>query len=376
MTRPRGDQANTSGSRSAKMQLNACEKHVLDLLGEIQELEQFRQERLTLRKLCSYLRSAITAREALAAIECFGPQLWPDATGAVYLRSVSGARLERAASWGDGSINRQSFDWQDCWAMRGLHPHCTIDANSGPLCGHIVRSQETLPSICVPLNAQGRMLGMLHLQCLKNAADAARLGSSPDPGLPLAVAVADDLSVALANIELREYLREQSIRDSLTGLFNRRYMDEYLIQELGRAQRAKRQISIVEMDIDHFKRINDTFGHSAGDTVLKEVSTILRAHVRESDVASRIGGEEFLLILAESPLRFAAQRAEDIRGAIYEMSLEYEDVSLGQITASFGAAAYPDNGRTADALFRAADDALYSAKNAGRNRVVAASAPA
>jgi diguanylate cyclase (GGDEF)-like protein len=130
------------------------------------------------------------------------------------------------------------------------------------------------------------------------------------------------------------------------------------------------------MDIDHFKRINDTFGHSAGDTVLKEVGSILRAHVRDSDVASRIGGEEFLLILAESPLRFAAQRAEDIRGAIHEMSLEYEDVSLGQITASFGAAAYPDNGRTADALFRAVDEALYSAKNAGRNRVVSAPLPA
>lgn len=375
MTKPGDDQAD-NGSQTAKLQLHACEKHVLELMDEIYELEQFRRERLTLGKLCGFLKSALTTLEAYAAIECFGPQLWPEATGAVYLRNATGARLERAASWGDDSINKQSLDWQDCWAMRSLQPHCIRDAGSGPLCAHIVQAQGTLPSVCVPLTAQGQMLGLFHLQRLKNVSNNSQHGSSSDLGLALATAVAEDLSVALANIRLREYLREQSIRDSLTGLFNRRYMDEYFIQELGRAQRAKRQISIVEMDIDHFKRINDTFGHSAGDTVLKEVSSILRAHVRESDVASRIGGEEFLLILAESPLRFAAQRAEDIRGAIFEMSLEYEEVNLGQITASFGAAAYPDNGRTADALFRAADDALYSAKHGGRNRVVSAPTPA
>ena len=375
MAKPGDDQANHD-SQSAKLQLQACEKHVLGLLDEIYELEQFRREQFTLRKLCNYLKSALTTPEAHAAIECFGPQLWPEATGAVYIRHPIGDHLERAASWGDASINRQSIAWQDCWAMRQLKPHCIRDTGSELICAHIGQSSGTLPSVCVPLIAQGQMLGLLHLQRLKNVSNAAQVGSSADLALALAVAVAEDLGFALANIRLREYLREQSIRDSLTGLFNRRYMDEYLIQELGRAQRAKRQISIVEMDIDHFKRINDTFGHSAGDTVLKEVGSILRAHVRESDVASRIGGEEFLLILAESPLRFAAQRAEDIRGAIHEMSLVYEDVSLGQITASFGAAAYPDNGRSADALFRAADDALYSAKHAGRNRVVSAPLPA
>ena len=375
MAKPGGDQAYNDG-QSAKLQIQASEEQVLGLLDEIYEFEQFRREQLTLRKLCSYLKSALTTLEAHAALECFGPQLWPEATGAVYLLHATDDHLERAASWGDASINRQSLARQDCWAMRRSQPHCIRDIGSGLLCGHIAQSSGTLPSICVPLIAQGQLLGLLHLQRLKNVSNASQDGSSADLGLALAVAVVEDLSLALANIRMREYLREQSIRDSLTGLFNRRYMDEYLIQELGRAQRAKRQISIVEMDIDHFKRINDTFGHSAGDTVLKEVGSILRAHVRDSDVASRIGGEEFLLILAESPLRFAAQRAEDIRGAIHEMSLEYEDVSLGQITASFGAAVYPDNGRTADALFRAVDEALYSAKHAGRNRVVSAPLPA
>ena len=187
--------------------------------------------------------------------------------------------------------------------------------------------------------------------------------------------MAEDLSLAHANMRLRESLREQSIRDSLTGLFNRRFVDEFLVRELARAERKMRQLSMIALDIDHFKRINDSFGHGAGDTVLQKVGAILRAHVRDTDVASRIGGEEFLLLLSESPLPLAAKRAEDIRSAIHEMSLKYEDHDLGRITASFGAAAFPDHGRTAAALIRAADKALYDAKHAGRNRVVSARLP-
>jgi diguanylate cyclase (GGDEF)-like protein len=219
------------------------------------------------------------------------------------------------------------------------------------------------------------MLGLLHLQRLKNISDTSQNGTSADPGLALAVAVAEDLSLAHANMRLRESLREQSTRDSLTGLFNRRFVDEFLVRELARAERKARQLSIIALDIDHFKRINDSFGHGAGDTVLQKISIILRAHVRDTDVASRVGGEEFLLLLAESPLPLAAKRAEDIRTAIYEMSLKYKNKDLGRITASFGAVVFPDHGRTAEALIRAADKALYDAKHAGRNQVVSARLP-
>ncbi|MDP2238654.1 MAG: sensor domain-containing diguanylate cyclase [Burkholderiales bacterium] len=362
----------TDSGEPAKPRDEGCEMRIQGLLDENLELAQFRQEQLTLRNLGSYLKSALSTPEVYAAIECFGPHIWPEATGAVYLLHANGDYLERVASWGDASLNKQSLAWQDCWALRRSQPHCIRDTGNGLLCGHIAQDSGTLPSLCMPLIAHGRMLGLLHLQRLKNVP----INVAADPGLALAMAVAEDLCLALANMRLRESLREQSIRDPLTGLFNRRFVDEYLVQELARAQRMKRQISMVALDIDHFKRINDTFGHSAGDVVLKKVSTVLRAHVRGSDIASRIGGEEFLLLLAESPLRFAAQRAEDIRGAIYEMPMWYEEKNLGQITASFGAAAYPDHGSTADALFRAADEALYSAKHAGRNQVVSAPPPA
>lgn len=260
--------------------------------------------------------------------------------------------------------------------MRHLRPHCVRDTDSEILCRHIAQPSAALPSLCVPLIAQGQMLGLLHLQRLQNISDTSRNATSADPSLALAVVVAEDLSLAHANMRLRESLREQSIRDSLTGLFNRRFVDEFLVRELARAERKTRQLSMIALDIDHFKRINDSFGHGAGDTVLQQVGILLQAHVRDSDVASRIGGEEFLLLLAESPLPLAAKRAEDIRNAIHEMAWKYKNTSLGQITASFGAATFPDHGRTADALFRAVDKALYNAKHAGRNQVVSAHAPA
>lgn len=374
MAKPGDDRTDKDG-QAAELQQQACEKRVFELLDEIYDLEQFRREQLTFRKLSSYLKSALTALEAHSAIECFGPQLWPAATGTVYLLHATGDYLERAATWGDASLTNESLAWQDCWAMRHLRPHGVRDTGSEILCRHIAQASAALPSLCVPLVAQGQMLGLLHLQRLKNISDTSQNETSADPSLALAVAVAEDLSLAHANMRLRESLREQSTRDSLTGLFNRRFVDEFLVRELARAERKTRQLSMIALDIDHFKRINDSFGHGAGDTVLQKVGTILRAHVRDTDVASRVGGEEFLLLLAESPLPLAAKRAEDIRTAIYEMSLKYKNKDLGRITASFGAVVFPEHGRTAEALIRAADKALYDAKHAGRNQVVSARLP-
>jgi diguanylate cyclase (GGDEF)-like protein len=370
-----GDDRTDKDSQTADLQQQANDKRVFDLLDEIYELEKFRRERLTLSKLSRYLKSALTAPEANSAIECFGPQLWPSATGAVYLLHATGDYLERVVTWGDASLTNESLAWQDCWALRHLQPHGVRDPGGEVLCRHIAQPSAALPSLCVPLVAQGQMLGLLHLQHLKNISDTSQNERPDYPCLALAVAVAEDLSLAHANMRLRESLREQSTRDSLTGLFNRRFVDEFLVRELARAERKARQLSMIALDIDHFKRINDSFGHGAGDTVLQNVSAILRAHVRETDVASRIGGEEFLLLLTESPLPLAAKRAEDIRTAICDMSLKYKNKDLGRITASFGAVAFPDHGRTAEALIRAADKALYDAKHAGRNQVVSARLP-
>jgi diguanylate cyclase (GGDEF)-like protein len=369
--------AKSSGDRTGKEMLpeqreQGQDARIFDLLDEIHELEQFRREQLTLRKLSSFLKSALTTEETLAAVKCYGPQLWPGSTGSVYLLHSTSEYLDRTTSWGEVAHTSQALGWQDCWALRNLRPHCIHETGGEILSQHLAQTPATLPSFCVPLVAQGQLMGLFHLQRVKNSVNTTQNPLSADPSLALALAVAEDLSLAHANMKLRESLREQSMRDSLTGLFNRRFVDDFLVRELARAERKTRQLSMIALDIDHFKRINDSFGHGAGDTVLQKVGTILQAHVRDSDVASRIGGEEFLLLLAESPLPLATKRAEDIRNAISVMTLKYEDRELGPITASFGAAAYPEHGRTPEALKRAADKALYDAKHAGRNTVVSA----
>jgi diguanylate cyclase (GGDEF)-like protein len=356
----------------ANLQEQASESRVFSLLDEIHGLEQFRREQLALRKLSSFLKSALTTEEALSAVKCYGPQLWPGSTGAIYLLQATGDFLDQAAIWGNAANASQSLAWQDCWAMRNLRPHCIHTKGGEILCQHLTQTQASLPSFCLPLIAQGQLMGLFHLQGITSNQQPATIDLAADPAVALAAAVAEDLSLAHANMKLRESLREQSMRDSLTGLFNRRFVDDFLVRELARAERKTRQLSMIALDIDHFKRINDSFGHGAGDTVLQKVGTILQAHVRDSDVASRIGGEEFLLLLAESPLPLATKRAEAIRNAISGMTLKYEDQELGRITASFGAAAYPDHGRTPEALRRAVDKALYDAKHAGRNTVVSA----
>jgi diguanylate cyclase (GGDEF)-like protein len=356
----------------ANLQEQGSESRVFSLLDEIHGLEQFRREQLALRKLSSFLKSALTTEEALSAVKCYGPQLWPGSTGAIYLLQATGDFLDQAAIWGNAANASQSLAWQDCWAMRNLRPHCIHTKGGEILCQHLTQTQASLPSFCLPLIAQGQLMGLFHLQGITSNQQPATIDLAADPAVALAAAVAEDLSLAHANMKLRESLREQSMRDSLTGLFNRRFVDDFLVRELARAERKTRQLSMIALDIDHFKRINDSFGHGAGDTVLQKVGTILQAHVRDSDVASRIGGEEFLLLLAESPLPLATKRAEAIRNAISGMTLKYEDQELGRITASFGAAAYPDHGRTPEALRRAVDKALYDAKHAGRNTVVSA----
>jgi diguanylate cyclase (GGDEF)-like protein len=173
---------------------------------------------------------------------------------------------------------------------------------------------------------------------------------------------------------LREELREQAMRDNLTGLYNRHYVQEWFGLELRRAQRHGRPVAAIMLDIDHFKRFNDSFGHGAGDLVLRELAGVLRRSTRGSDVASRYGGEEFLVLLPECPFDIALRKAEQIREEVAKLELRYDNQPLGPVTASLGVAAFPDHAKESEELLRHADEALYLAKQAGRNRVVAYSA--
>lgn len=181
--------------------------------------------------------------------------------------------------------------------------------------------------------------------------------------------------LALSNLRLRETLRHQSIRDPLTGLFNRRYLEETFERELRRAARADASIGVVIFDIDHFKRFNDTFGHEAGDLVLKELGPLIKEHRRGDDVACRYGGEEFVLVLPGITLEATRLRAEALREAVKRLGLSLREQSLGQVSLSLGVEVYPASGQTAEGLIRIDDEALYRAKREGRDRVVVAEEP-
>jgi diguanylate cyclase (GGDEF)-like protein len=165
-------------------------------------------------------------------------------------------------------------------------------------------------------------------------------------------------------------LHTQAVTDPLTRLVNRRYLAEFLPRELIRTQRTGNSLAVLMIDLDHFKRINDTFGHDAGDLVLTHVASLLMAHIRGSDIACRYGGEEFVLVLPDTTLEGAHRRAEEIRAAVQALNLRHQDNALDPVTVSIGLALYPEHAAGPEALIRIADEALYEAKAGGRNRVV------
>jgi diguanylate cyclase (GGDEF)-like protein len=218
--------------------------------------------------------------------------------------------------------------------------------------------------------AQGEALGIVSLQRSDDQDQpeaAPRFSGGAERRL--AAVLAEQVALALGNLRLRESLRNQSICDPLTGLFNRRYMEESLEREFSRAARSKSAVAIVMMDLDHFKRFNDTFGHQAGDALLRAFGDLLKRSTRGQDIACRYGGEEFAIVLSDANLPGTLRRAELLREQVKQLSVEYAGQLLGTVNISMGVALYPDHGTTIGEVLRASDQALYCAKREGRDRI-------
>jgi diguanylate cyclase (GGDEF)-like protein len=281
--------------------------------------------------------------------------------------------VEAVATWGDTLATEKTFAPDNCWALRRGKIHRVNDSTSPLRCTHVSGSPAG-GYVCVPLAAQGETLGVL---CLERPSQPPNpsLGSPEDQMEALARqarAVGERISLALANLRLREVLRSQSIRDPLTGLFNRRYMEESLERELRRGARNDECVTLLMLDIDHFKQFNDTFGHQAGDTLLRALGDFLSQRTRGQDVACRYGGEEFVLILAGATADDGCKRAELLREELKQLTVQHAGQVLGRISFSIGVSAFPGHGATAEELLRTADQALYRAKTEGRDRVVVA----
>jgi diguanylate cyclase (GGDEF)-like protein len=343
----------------------------------VSQLEKRAAEITLLSRLAQLLQVCQTEEEAYRVIAGSAQKLFPTESGALCVLRGSRQLAEVVASWGDAPGTASMFPPEDCWALRSGRSHCVEEAGSALFCPH-VKPAPALCYLCIPLMAQGEALGVLHFQGAlqqepETEAMQERLKAAKKE---LASTLAEHIALALANLRLRDTLRIQSICDPLTGLFNRRYMVESLERELHRATRSERPLGAILVDIDHFKKYNDTYGHEAGDALLKELGKFLQGQVRGGDIACRYGGEEFALILPEASPEVTLRRAEQMREGVKRLNVVHHGQPLGRIALSLGVAAHPGDGQTPQELLRAADAALYQAKERGRDRVVVSQAPA
>jgi diguanylate cyclase (GGDEF)-like protein/PAS domain S-box-containing protein len=327
----------------------------------VNELEQRTREMTFLNEMGDMLRACLSTDEAYSVIVRVAQQIFPVHVGALYVITPSRNLVESAALWGDTALAERVFAPDECWALRRGRIHWVEDTRTGLLCKHLHRPSPP-GYLCVPMMAQSEALGVLHLAQSDN-------NPMTESKQRLAVTMAEHIAMALSNLKLHETLRSQSIRDPLTGLFNRRFMEESLELEIRRAARNQRPLGVIMIDLDHFKHFNDTFGHEAGDTLLRELGALLQTNIRGEDIACRYGGEEFTLILPEGSLEVTRQRADFLREAIKHIDMQHRSQPLGRITASMGVAVFPEHGRTGKSLLESADAALYKSKNDGRDRV-------
>lgn len=318
-------------------------------------------ELLHLGQLGILMQACEGPREAADVITRVAPALFPTG-GSVSLLAASRNVLERFARWGHGEVGGTWLP-EDCWASRLGTAHAAGPDLHVPRCRHDHTEQA---SLCLPLSAQGETLGVVTL----HFTDVAALKEHQD----LAQRFADRTALALANLRLKETLRHQSVRDPLTGLYNRRYFEETGARELARSRRQSWPFSVVMLDVDHFKQFNDVHGHAVGDMVLRRLGHLLGEQFREEDVVCRYGGEEFVVLLPSCAADTARERAEGLRVAVQRMAVTAPDSSGLTVTVSVGITAALPQEVDLSAVVSRADQALYRAKHLGRNRVVSYSA--
>jgi len=335
-----------------------------EMASVVTALKQRDVEMQAINRMNDLLQTCTVKEEAYKVISLMAGDLFDLRPGAVAIVHPEDQHLETVSRWG-GEVHMEAvFKIQDCWAMRRGQPHEVSGTGEGLPCAHF-SAQPDGGTYCLPLTVQGETLGLLTLTGKSAQADGTERNYHA-----LAQSMGEAVKLSLSNLRLREKLREQATHDSLTGLFNIRYLDEYLPRELHRALRAQSPLCVVMFDLDHFKRLNDTLGHHAGDGMLRDVGVLLTETLRQSDMAIRYGGEEFLIVLPDSALAAAMQCVDQIRTGINAIVIPEANGRVGQMTVSVGVAMAGEHGATARELIRAADNALYSAKQGGRDRVV------
>ena len=325
-----------------------------------ERIEQSTQEIELLHRLANMLAACNSITEAQMVVEDILPRILGDVNGVVSLIRSSRNQLLVKLDWGGSWPGSKTYAPEECWALRKGKFHLANDKYTTLPCSHMAAT-GTDQTLCIPLIAHGNTIGMMHIY----------LGPNKDieeKTQKLAFTVAEHLGLALANLNLQEKLREQAISDPLTGLYNRRYYEETINQELMRSNRHKQEMSLLMLDLDHFKRFNDNYGHDAGDYVLKTIGSLLLSTMRGEDTICRLGGEELAIILPNTSAEAATKVANSLCQSVSDLHLAIKDLSLGKLSVSIGISTYPANGLQADDLTKLADIALYEAKGRGRDQ--------
>jgi diguanylate cyclase (GGDEF)-like protein len=312
-----------------------------------------------LSRLAARLTGCADEAELANVIGQFAPLIVPSGAGALYTRGRSDESLRKVTEWSEPASAPAEIQPWECRGVRAGRPHVIHWPEADTTCDHVDRSAGCACR-CLPIMAQGETVGLLYLE-----------ERDMTLALPLedVSVLAESVGTTLASLRTRQNLRDLSIRDALTGLFNRRHLDETLSLELARAARSASPLSVVILDLDNFKRFNDTFGHDAGDMVLRALADAITGSIRQGDVACRYGGEEFMLVLPGAGAHQGSLLAERVRAAVEGLRLDYAGEAIGGFSASLGVATFPDCGDSAETLILAADRALYAAKAGGKNRV-------
>ncbi len=341
----------------------------------IKQLEKRNEEANLFIQMGGAFQMAQNESEIISIGINYARRLFNQESGILYLQGHTGRPLEAKGSWGEREFKVKDFFPEECWALRKSEMHFVGDPSLDILCPHLSQEEKFLgPTLCVPLVSFGESLGVMVMTCCQEIERLSKeeVESYRKVRQSLALQFSQRLATAIFTIRLRESLKEQSIRDPLTGLYNRRFLEETLTRELYRAQRTDGVVAVMMLDLDYFKQFNDRYGHDAGDAVLEAVARVLQKSVRREDIVCRFGGEEFTIIMPGNTEEVARARAELILDRVRHLEIPHGSHVFRQLTISIGLAIFPRDGDSADTLIQAADQALLEAKRRGRDRLVMA----
>ncbi|HHT0591974.1 TPA: diguanylate cyclase [Legionella anisa] len=327
----------------------------------LNELKLLEHDESLLNKLNRSLQVCITTEEAFPRIHIIAQDLFPNLSGGLSIYNQVMKQMETVVCWGKEQFLPKIFFPMDCFSIREATTHVVDDPNKSVHCAHYLTPPQG-GYMVLPLIVQNELIGVIHLLASKSK----RLTQHQQD---MANSFANIVKLAIANINLRVSLSELSLHDPLTNLYNRRYLNDILSRELIRIAREKKTLCVALLDIDDFKRLNDTYSHLAGDEVLKSIGKLLKENFRKSDISFRFGGEEFVVVLLNTTLNNAASRMEEFHEEVKATSIYYKGNLLPNITISIGVAEAPKHGASIDEIIKAADHALYAAKKGGKDQV-------